>query len=66
MPLARSPTSHQKSRHIDFPVSLSAEDHAQLAGIAEKNKVSIAWVVREAIERLLRDELPLFHVRRPQ
>jgi type I restriction enzyme R subunit len=30
--------------------------------IAEKNKVSVAWVVREAIERLVSDEQPLFHV----
>ena len=44
-------------------VSLSAEQYAELVEIAHKNKVSIAWVVREAIERLLRDEHPLFHVR---
>jgi hypothetical protein len=55
----------EKSTHR-LSVSLSAEDHVQLAQIADKNKVSIAWVVREAVERLLRDELPLFHVRRPQ
>ena len=30
--------------------------------MASKNKVSVAWVVREAIERLLRDEQLLFHV----
>jgi hypothetical protein len=28
--------------------------------------VSVAWVVREAIERLLHDEQPLFHVRQPR
>ena len=47
-------------------VSLSSEQHAALLEIARKNKVSIAWVVREAIERLLHDEQPLFHVRRPR
>lgn len=47
-------------------VSLSAEQYAELLEIAQKNKVSIAWVVREAIERLLKDELPLFHVRQPK
>lgn len=65
MPRAVPDKPLEKSSHR-LSVSLSAEDHAQLAEIAEKNKVSIAWVVREAIERLLRDELPLFHVRRPQ
>lgn len=44
-------------------VSLTEQQHAELAEIALKNKVSVAWVVREAIERLLRDEQPLFHAR---
>jgi hypothetical protein len=47
-------------------VSLSREQHEELAAIALKNRVSIAWVVREAIERLLRDEMPLFRSRQPQ
>lgn len=44
-------------------VSLTEEQYSELTEIAEKNKVSIAWVVREAIERLLRDDQPLFHAR---
>ena len=47
-------------------VSLSAEQYDELLEIAHKNKVSIAWVVREAVERLLKDEMPLFHVRQPE
>ncbi len=47
-------------------VSLTPEQHAELVEIANKNKVSVAWVVREAIERLLHDEQPLFHVRQPR
>ena len=47
-------------------ISLSPEQHAELVATANKNKVSLAWVVREAIERLLHDEQPLFHVRRPR
>ena len=43
-------------------VSLTPECHAELFEVANKNKVSVAWVVREAIERLLQDEQPLFHV----
>ena len=52
----------EKTTHR-LSVSLSAEQYDELLRIAQKNKVSIAWVVREAIERLLNDELPLFHVR---
>ncbi len=43
-------------------VSLTEAQHTELTEIAEKNKVSVAWVVREAIERLLRDEQPLLRV----
>lgn len=43
-------------------VSLSAEQHRELNEIARKNRVSVAWVVREAINRLLKDDMPLLHV----
>jgi len=65
MPRVAAGKPSEKPSHR-LSISLSAENHAELAQIAEKNKVSIAWVVREAVERLLQDELPLFHVRRPQ
>lgn len=41
-------------------VSLTAEQHDRLAQIAQEHRVSIAWVVREAIERLLCEPKPLF------
>ncbi len=43
-------------------VSLSAAQHRELNEIAKKNRVSVAWVVREAIDRLLTDEMPLLQV----
>lgn len=43
-------------------VSLTEEQHRQLTEIARKNKVSVAWVIREAIERLLKEDMPLLHV----
>lgn len=61
MPLASRKMSTPKTSHR-LSVSLTEEHHSELLEIAERNKVSIAWVVREAIERLLRDEQPLFHV----
>lgn len=58
---SRKKTTPKASHRLS--VSLTEEQHTELLEIAEKNKVSVAWVVREAIERLLQDEQPLFHVR---
>lgn len=41
-------------------VSLTEEQHEFLAALAEKKRVSIAWVVRDAVERLIAQEMPLF------
>jgi len=49
-----------------FSVSVPSEQYDDLLALARKNRVSRAWVVREAIERLLSDDMPLFHLRRPQ
>jgi hypothetical protein len=61
------PTADQvqddKSPHR-LSVSLTAEQYRELNKIARKNRVSVAWVVREAIDKLLRDDLPLLHVGR--
>jgi len=43
-------------------VSLTEEQHRQLTEIARKNRVSVAWVIREAIDRLLKEDMPLLHV----
>lgn len=61
MPSAARQKAPKASHRLS--VSLTEQQHAELAEIAVKNKVSVAWVVREAIERLLRDEQPLFHAR---
>lgn len=61
MPIDSQHDQEEKSAHR-LSVSLSAEQHRELNEIARKNRVSIAWVVREAIERLLKDDMPLLHV----
>ena len=50
-----------KSAHR-LSVSLTAEQHRELNEMARKNRVSVAWVIREAIDRLLKDDMPLLHV----
>ena len=58
---ADAPYNDDKSVHR-LSVSLTAEQHRELNEIARKNRVSGAWVGREAIDRLLKDDMPLLHV----
>lgn len=60
MPGATSSRKQRNQTHR-LSVSISAEQYAELVEMARQNKVSVAWVIREAIERLLHDELPLLH-----
>jgi hypothetical protein len=41
-------------------VTIPIETYDSLERIARKKKVSLAWVVRDAAERYVSDELPLF------
>jgi hypothetical protein len=41
-------------------VTIPFETYDSLERIARKKKVSLAWVVRDAAERYVSDELPLF------
>ena len=61
MPKTALKDTEDKSPHRQS-VSLTEEQHRQLAEIARKNRVSVAWVIREAIDRLLKDDMPLLHV----
>lgn len=63
--MSKATTKSQKERapHRQS-VSLTDEQHRLLSEIAQQNKVSVAWVIREAIERLLKDDAPLLHVRK--
>lgn len=60
MPSA-APATDDKSAYR-LSVSLTPEQHRELNEIARKNRVSVAWVIREAIDRLLKDDMPLFYV----
>lgn len=55
-------TAHAEPEKVAhrLSVSLTADQHNQLTRIAHDHRVSVAWVVREAIERLLNEPAPLF------
>lgn len=42
-------------------VSLPAETQEQLERIAKQRKVSVGWVIRDAVDKYLAAENPLFH-----
>lgn len=41
---------------VTFPVSM----YAEMERIAEEKKVSVAWVVRDAVEKYVAEKYPLF------
>jgi predicted DNA-binding protein len=41
-------------------VSLAPELHVTLEQLAKSKKVSVAWIVREAVEKYVSDQWPLF------
>ena len=44
-------------------VSFEQAQYEELVRIAERKKVSVAWVIREAIDTYLTQEEPLFRAR---
>lgn len=59
----RKPTG--KPRAVRVTASLPPEISETLQGIAKQKKVSVAWVIREAAEKYVADQWPLFD-RKPQ
>jgi hypothetical protein len=65
MSLSRTAEPVDRPAHR-LSVSLSDDQYAQIAEIARHNRVSIAWVVREAVERMLIENQPLLKQLRGQ
>jgi len=41
-------------------ITIPADDYEDLKRLADRNRVSIAWVVRDAIQDYLKRQAPLF------
>jgi len=54
----RKPTG--KPRATRASASLSPELYATLQDIAKQKKVSVAWVIRDAAEKYIEEQWPLF------
>ena len=58
--MSRSEGRDATAKSVRTSVTISADDHEELERIAEHKKVSLAWVIRDAVERYLANESPLF------
>ncbi|MFZ5863225.1 MAG: CopG family transcriptional regulator [Nitrospirota bacterium] len=53
-------TKMQNTNALRTSVSFPPELYRTLEGIAKRKKVSLAWVVRDAAEKYVADQWPLF------
>ena len=59
--IAKMPTKEQRNmKSVRTTVSIHLEDYEKIERIAEKKKVSVARVVREAVDHYLTAESPMF------
>lgn len=49
-----------RERKVRTSVSIEPDDYEDLQRIADQRKVSVAWVIRLAVEKYLEAESPLF------
>ena len=50
-----------RASSVRVTISFPSELYETLEGIAQQKKVSLAWVVREATEKYIREKWPLFN-----
>lgn len=60
---AKKPIAPRRSKTVRQSVSFPMELHETLEKLAQDKKVSVAWVVRDAVERYVADQWPLFERR---
>ncbi len=61
MPKTQNTKRRRTGKMPRSSISFSAITQEELNRLAEKKKVSVAWIVREAVDRYLAAENPLFH-----
>lgn len=50
----------KKNDSVRTTVTIPSSDYAEIERIAEKKKVSVAWVIRDAVDTYLTKKDPLF------
>lgn len=57
--MAKQKAHRSKRANPRASISFSPEQYAEIERIAAAKKVSVAWVVREAIDRYIAEQWPL-------
>ena len=60
----KTPGQNRTSKTRRISVTFPLDHYVELQQIAERKRVSVAWVVRDAVEAYLVGEAPLFRLRR--
>ncbi len=58
--MAKSERSNVSPRHVRTSVSVPIDDYQELERLAQKKKVSVAWIIRDAVEQYLSRSPSLF------
>jgi predicted transcriptional regulator len=56
----KKPAAAKGTASIRATISFPSELYGSIEDIAKQKKVSLAWVVREAVEKYVADQWPLF------
>ena len=59
-PSGQGGTGEKEGNSVRLSISLPAEQYEYLEQVAKRQRVSLAWVVRDAVLRYMDAEAPLF------
>lgn len=59
MPNTKSSDKTSRKNTVRTTVTFSKRDYVEIEEIATRKKVSVAWVIREAVEQYLNQQTPL-------
>lgn len=51
------------AKSVRTTVSLPPDDYDELEALARKNRVSVAWVIRDAVQKYLESQTPLLRAK---
>jgi predicted transcriptional regulator len=49
----------QNAKSVRTTVSLPSDDYVELEALARKHRVSVAWIIRDAVQKYLDGQAPL-------